>query len=214
MPVSRRDRPAKPPLSRDGIIGVALRIMREEGLEQVTMRRLAKELDTGPAALYVYVVNAAELHGALLDELLTELPDADELVDLLCGYTELLFRHPGLARSVLSLRPSGPNYLRLIDRILGLLDADGVPPGPAAWGVDVLLQHATASAAEHATRGESVDADEEIYRLATAIEEAPAADYPNISRLRVELFSGTGDKRLRWQFAALIRGIAATDLPG
>lgn len=216
VPVSRRDRPAKPPLSRDGIVAVALRIMREEGLEQVTMRRLAKELDTGPAALYVYVVNMAELHGALLDELLTELPTAPDggLVDLLCDYTELLFRHPGLARSVLSLRPSGPRYLGLIDRVLGLLEAAGVPAGPAAWGVDVLLQHATASAAEHSTRGESADADEEVYRLATAIEEASADDYPNISRLRVELFSGTGGQRMRWQFAALIRGIAETGLPG
>ncbi|MEV8510654.1 hypothetical protein AB0368_38300 [Actinoplanes sp. NPDC051475] len=28
------------------------------------MRRLAEELDTGPASLYVYVRNMAELHGA------------------------------------------------------------------------------------------------------------------------------------------------------
>ena len=68
--VSRRDRPAKPPLSRAGIVAVALRVMGEEGLERVTMRRLAQELDTGPASLYVYVDNTAELHGAILDELL------------------------------------------------------------------------------------------------------------------------------------------------
>ena len=53
-PVSRRDRPAKPPLSREGVIAVSLRIMRDEGLEKVTMRRIAAELDTGPASLYVY----------------------------------------------------------------------------------------------------------------------------------------------------------------
>src|SRR5581483_8827266 len=104
-----------------------------------TMRRLASELDTGPAALYVYVTNVAELHGALLDELLNELPRADTLVDLLCGYTELLARYPGLARSVLSLWPSGPNYLHLIDDVLALLLAAGVPGQQAAWGVDVLL---------------------------------------------------------------------------
>ena len=52
---------------------MALRIMREEGLERVTMRRLAAELDTGPASLYVYLRNVAELHGAILDELLAGL---------------------------------------------------------------------------------------------------------------------------------------------
>src|SRR5690349_22139394 len=112
-PVSRRDRPAKPALSRAGAVAVALRIMREEGLERVTMRRLATELDTGPASLYVYVQNMAELHGAILDELLAELrlPPAgtgerwrDELIELLSGYTRMLLDHPSLARSVLTLR--------------------------------------------------------------------------------------------------------------
>ena len=72
MPVSRRDRPAKAPLSRGAVVAAGMRIMREDGLERLTMRRLAAELDTGPASLYVYVDNMAELHGALLDELLSE----------------------------------------------------------------------------------------------------------------------------------------------
>jgi AcrR family transcriptional regulator len=38
----------------------------------VTMRRLAQELDTGPASLYVYVANTDELHAAVLDEMLGE----------------------------------------------------------------------------------------------------------------------------------------------
>jgi AcrR family transcriptional regulator len=217
-PVSRRDRPAKPPLSRDGVVAAALRIMRRDGLERVTMRRVASELDTGPASLYVYVGNMAELHGALLDELLGDIDLSrpsragsarETLVDLLCDYTDLLMGHPGLARSALALWPSGPNYLRLIDRVLGLLSVDGVAARQAAWGVDLLLQHATATAAEQSARGGSVDAESAGYRLVTAIEEAPQEDYPNIGPLRVELFSGTGQRRLRWQFAALIHGIAA-----
>jgi len=46
--------------------------MRSEGLERVTMRRLAGELDTGAAAPYVYFHNAAELGAAVLAELLAE----------------------------------------------------------------------------------------------------------------------------------------------
>ena len=204
-------------LSRESVVAAALRVMRQDGLERVTMRRLATELDTGPASLYVYVANMAELHGALLDELLDglKLPGKTRpaeartvLVDLLCDYTTLLLEYPSLARSVLALWPSGPNYLRLIDGILGLLLTAGFGHRQAAWGVDVLLQHATASAAEHGTRAESAKAGGETYVLVTAIEEAPAADYPNIGLLRDELFSGTGRERLRWQFAALLDGIA------
>ena len=52
---SRRQRPAKPALTRQGIVDAAVSIMRAEGLAKVTMRRIAAVLDTGPASLYVYV---------------------------------------------------------------------------------------------------------------------------------------------------------------
>ncbi|GLW27365.1 TetR/AcrR family transcriptional regulator C-terminal domain-containing protein [Actinoplanes regularis] len=221
VPVSRRDRPAKPPLSRDGAVAVALRIMHEEGLERVTMRRLATELDTGPASLYVYVQNMAELHGAILDELLARLhlPPADadrwhdELVGLLCAYTRLLLDHPSLARSVLTLRPSGRHYLRLVDTILGLLRAGGVPIGQAAWGVDVLLQLGTATAAEHGTRGEVAGADDERQLFVMALREAPEPEHPNIAEARDDLFSGAGMQRLTWAFTALIAGVRSTATP-
>lgn len=221
IPVSRRERPAKAPLSRDGVVATALRVMREEGLERVTMRRLGAELDTGPASLYVYVRNTAELHGAILDELLADLDadlvaDAgrpaegdwrDRLVALLWDYTKLLFVHPSLARSVLTLRPSGPNYLRLIDTVLGLLHDGGVPARQAAWGVDLLLQHATAAAAEHGSRAETAEADREQEDLALAVAEASPQTYPNLARVRQELFSGTGEQRQQWAFRALIDGL-------
>jgi AcrR family transcriptional regulator len=220
-PVSRRDRPAKAPLSRAALVAVAMRIMREEGLERVTMRRLATELDTGPASLYVYVDNMAELHGALLDELLRDLPLppiapdgwSEAAIAVLVDYTRLLLDHPSLARSVLMLRPSGPHYMRLIDRLLGLLDAGGVPVKAAAWGVDPLLQLATATAAEQGTRQESATAAGEERDLVTTIREASSADYPNIVRAGDELFSGIGDQRLRWYLAVLIGGLPTTALP-
>lgn len=222
-PVSRRDRPAKPPLTRDGIIATALRLLRAEGLEQVTMRRLARELDTGPASLYVYIDNMADLHGAVLDRLLSEVdlrPAAPtggwqpRLTGLLVAYTELLFAHPSLARSVLTLRPrpSGPNYMRLADSVLVLLRAGGVPAGQAAWGVSLLLQQAVATAAEHGTRqepanaGAATEADELTWR------EAPPGEYPGIAWASGQLFTG-GRSRLPWAFAVLIAGITATEIP-
>jgi len=216
VPVSRRDRPAKAPLSREGLVGAALRIMRDEGLERLTMRRLAADLDTGPASLYVYVRNTAELHGALLDELVAELgqpgtPSAEgwreQLINLLYAFTELLFSYPSLARSVLMLRPSGPHYLRLIDTILGLLLAGGMPERQAAWGVDILLQHATATAAEQGSRDESVDADDEEKDLAVAVAEAKPDTYPHLVRVRHEILSGSHDQRIRWSFGTIIDGL-------
>lgn len=103
-PSSRRNRPAKPALTREGIVSTAVEILRSEGLQKLTMRRLALELDTGPASLYVYVQNTAELHAAVLDELLGVVDLAENssgtwqarLERVLTSYTAILFDHPAL----------------------------------------------------------------------------------------------------------------------
>jgi len=197
--------------------------MRAEGLEKVTMRRLAQELDTGPASLYVYVRNTAELHAAVLDELLGEVDLGSirgggdwrqQLVRVLSSYTAVLFEHPGLARSALVARPSGPRYLELLEALLALLAQGGVPDGRAAWGVDALLQFATATAAEQATRDAAPDAQDEIDALVAAVRGSCAQTHPRLAALGDELFSGTGQDRLAWGFHVLINGILQTARPG
>jgi hypothetical protein len=69
-PLSRRERPAKPALTREGFVGAALTILEEEGLGTVTMRRIAASLDTGAASLYVYVRDTEDLQAGVLDALI------------------------------------------------------------------------------------------------------------------------------------------------
>ncbi|GAA4629868.1 TetR/AcrR family transcriptional regulator C-terminal domain-containing protein [Actinoallomurus vinaceus] len=219
-PRSRRERPAKPALTREGIVATAVEIMRAEGLQKVTARRLAQELDTGPASLYVYFRNTAELHAAVLDELLgtVEPPSAggdwrERLERLLTSYTLMLFEHPSLARSALVSRPGGRHYLNLIETLLALLDEGGVPPAQAAWGVDLLLQVATATAAEQATRDGSAAAQDEWDTLSQALHRASGQTHPHVAALASQLLSGTGPARLSWAFQSLIHGIAHTPTP-
>src|SRR5215470_12998959 len=220
--VSRRERPAKPALTREGIVAAAVGVMQAEGLDKVTMRRLAQELDTGAASLYVYLRNTAELHAAMLEQLLgqvdlspvTEAGDwRDRLVKILSSYTRILFGQPGLAQSVLVTRPSGPAYLSLAEAILALLSSGGVPPARAAWAVDILLHFATSTAAEQGTRHRAADADDEEDALAEALLSAPAATFPHIAALGPELLSGAGPDRLNWGFRVLISGITQTPRP-
>ncbi|MQY33982.1 hypothetical protein SRB17_19480 [Streptomyces sp. RB17] len=215
-PRSRRERPAKPALTREGIVAAAVAILRAEGLRKVTMRRLAQELDTGPASLYVYVRNTDELHAAVLDELLGSVAPVpaggdwrQRLEKVLTAYTAMLLEHPSLARSALTAWPSGPNYLRLVETLLDLLRSGGVPRAQAAWGVDLLLQHATATAAEHA--GE--DTPGEWRALARALREAPSDTHPHIAASADALLAGTPEARLSWAFRTLINGIERTAVP-
>ncbi len=216
-PRSRRERPAKPALTRDGIVDAAVRVMRDEGLERATMRRLAHELDTGPASLYVYVQNTAELHGAVLDRLLADRVStpstgdwAARLEATLLSYGQILFDHPGLARSVLTLRPSGEHYLELVETLLGLLAEGGVAPGRAAWGLDLLLQLMTATAAEHTTRDASPDAASDAEAQIAAVAAVDPGRFRHLAAMADDLVSGEGEQRLRWAIRAVLTGIRDT----
>lgn len=213
---SRRERPAKPALTRDGIVAAAVAILREEGLRKVTMRRLAQELDTGAASLYVYVRNTAELHAAILDELLGTIAPPpsegdwrDRLEQLLAGYTATLLEYPGLALSALVARPSGEHYLGLVENLLALLAEGDVPPERRAWGIDILLQHATATAAEHAEQDSPDDWD----ALARAVRDADETTHPQIAAHAADLLTGQPEQRMSWGLRALITGITHTGLP-
>ncbi len=214
---SRRERPAKPALTREGIIAAALTILRDEGLETVTMRRLAAALDTGAASLYVYVHDTEDLHAQLLDALLGSVADAvpvdspwrERIAAVLTSYVHILFEYPGIARLTLLTQPSAPNYLALIDLLIALLGEGGIPDRDAAWAVDLLLQFATATAAEQSVRKRSARVVADIASLSDTIATINAARYPNIARLGSEL-TGGGGARFRWGLDVLLAGIIAT----
>lgn len=220
-PVSRRERPAKPALSRDAIVATAAAILRAEGLERVTMRRLAKELDTGPMSLYVYVRDVQELHAALLDDLLGEVDLApvaaagdwrDRLWAVLLSYIDVLAAQPNLAKLALVARLSGPRYLALVDGVLALLLAGGAEPARAAWAVDLLLQFATSTATEQGTRWAESRTGADHDALAQAVRTADPAHYPHIAELGESLLSGHG-ARWRWGYDVLLSGIVAVPVP-
>ncbi|MFD9505883.1 TetR/AcrR family transcriptional regulator [Streptomyces mirabilis] len=225
-PISRRERPAKPALTRQGIIDAALAILRDEGLGKVTMRRIAAALDTGPASLYVYVRNTGDLHAQILDSLLGPVkapaPEAgpwrDRLKALLVSYGDVLFRHPEIARMAMSTQPSGPNYLALAEAILGLLDEGGVSGREAAWAMDLLLLYPTAVAVEHSSPAVAVEhsspksatqESDEFSALAAKIATADPARYPHIARLGDTLLSGDGPSRTDWALDVILDGVLA-----
>jgi AcrR family transcriptional regulator len=220
-PQSRRERPAKPALTREGIIDAALAILDDEGLGKVTMRRIAIALDTGPASLYVYVRNTEDLHAQILDALvgrMAPIPDRgswrERLRALLTGYGQLLFDHPEIARMTMTTHPVGPHYFALIESILELLDAGGIPDDTAAWGVDLLLAAVTANAVEHGTHRSADAGVDSLSVLAATIATAPQDTYPRIVQLGDDMLSGSGPERFSWGLDVLINGLLHTPRDG
>ncbi len=58
---AKRRAPRERTLSREAIAAAALQIVDEEGLDAMTMRRVAEALGTGAASLYAHVASKEEL---------------------------------------------------------------------------------------------------------------------------------------------------------
>ena len=211
--ISRRNRPAKSPLSRDVIVSTALHILEREGLSGLTLRRIATALDTGPASLYVYVTNLDELHTLMLDRALeaVHLPRSpkltwrDRLKTLLRSYLNVLYQRPGLAQIALSTIAAGPSSLRILEMILSLLQEGGVDDLKAAWGVDLLILYVTAIAAEQSQRHEG---DQSLERVKKALSTASKDQFPRVFALKDALLAGDGGSRNDWALDVIIEGIA------
>ena len=159
-PRSTRARPAKAPLSEGVVVDAALAILKAEGLEAVTMRRVAHSLDTGAASLYVYVASREALLEAMLDRVSAsvelEPPDPArwraQLHSLLQRMRMALVAHPGIAALTLGEPPTTDAILLLTENLFGILVAGGLDPQSAAWGCDIFVQLVTAVASEDDVR--------------------------------------------------------------
>ncbi len=200
------------------ILDTAMRILREEGLDAVTMRRLASELDTGPASLYVYIRNRDELLNALFDRIggMVELETPDparwreQLHRLVNGLLAVMEEHRGIARVAVANVPTGENALRTADNLMGLLLAGGVRPRDAAWACDILPLITTAAAVETATYQERGDEQDAIAGELEAVFRAISPDrFPNLARYGEELTSGNGEERFHFAIDTFLDGLIA-----
>ena len=216
MPRSTRDRPAKAPLSRDAVVAAGLTVLRRAGLDAVTMRAVAAELDTGAASLYVYVVNRQQLLNQMLDAVAREVdvgpePDAarwrEQLEALLTRVREALDRHPGISQVALANIPTGPGAMRLAERMLGILRAGGVADQSAAWFIDAVFLYVDAASLERSIVLGVEDPDAAVEHAREQFEQVDATAFPNMASLTSELFSGDADERFAFGLRLMIEGL-------
>ncbi|MFC5751362.1 TetR/AcrR family transcriptional regulator [Actinomadura rugatobispora] len=136
-----RERPGKGPkraLTLKGIIDAAVRIGSAEGLEAVSMSRVAAEVGVSTMALYRYVPSKNDLLALMTDEVLgapPPLPDPEAgwreaLSAWVRALREALGRYPWLLRAPITGPPIMPNNVRWMEAGLGAMRGMGLPPGP------------------------------------------------------------------------------------
>jgi AcrR family transcriptional regulator len=219
---STRDRPAKAPLGKDVVVDAALAILQSDGLEAVTMRRVAAALDTGAASLYVYVSGREGLLQAMLDRVTAtvelESPDPSrwraQLQSLLQRLHHALVAHPGIATMTLVDSPTTEAVLRLTENLLGILLAGGLDPQDAAWACDLLVSLVTAVAREDGVRrppdrSDVPDRRRQVDELYETFAGLPPDRFPLLVAHATEMVAGDGNERFRFAIDVVIDGVVA-----
>jgi AcrR family transcriptional regulator len=128
---------APQPLSRATIVAAAIEIADTEGLEAVSIRRLATKLDARPMSLYSHIERKGDLIDLMVDEVMggSVLPDTlpsgdwrDDLRRIAQRTRENIRSHPWMIAAAFRRPFIGPNALRHIDQSLAAVSELPLPP--------------------------------------------------------------------------------------
>ncbi|MEU8800150.1 TetR/AcrR family transcriptional regulator [Spirillospora sp. NPDC048819] len=207
------------------MVETAIGVLDAEGLEAVTMRRVAQELGTGPASLYAHVSGKDELRELMLDRVAAEIrlpvPDPErwqeQLKDLAREIRRVYISHRDIAMVSMGLIPTGPHLLDVAESQLALMRAGGVPKEIAGMAVDTLGMFLDADAVEgtiyyaKAPAGEDPHAYFEEYfgQFKEYFAALPRDRYPVLSGMVRELTDADDDGRFEFGLDLIVRGIAS-----
>ncbi|MEV7400561.1 TetR/AcrR family transcriptional regulator [Streptomyces sp. NPDC091267] len=125
----RAGRGPRPAFSRADIAAAAVRIADADGLDAVSMRKVAAELGCGTMSLYNYVPRKEDLHELMLDAVSDGYefaePSGDWRADLLALAHQtrgMMHRHTWVPRLMSPVYGFSPNALRYLEYALSCLD--------------------------------------------------------------------------------------------
>jgi AcrR family transcriptional regulator len=127
----------KPGMTVERITAAAIAIADADGLDAVSMRRVADSLGVGTMSLYRYLPGKTELYELMLDTVMGENgPPAPDPAGWRAGLTTFARqslagyrRHPWLLEASLSRGLMGPNQTAALDALLRIISGTGLTNG-------------------------------------------------------------------------------------
>ncbi len=221
------DRPTRrrrDPISRDAIVAAAIRLLDAEGLDGLSMRRIADELGTGAASLYWHVGSKDGLLDLVFDEIIGEgkLPDPapgkwrEQIKEVAREQRALSLRHPWVVRVSIGRIPMGPNALRYSERVLAILRAGGLPPALAVQGSHLLIATVNGFTLDETGVGDRAAEDIEAGMRQTAdvardyLAALPTDTFPNLVAFADEFSYVDRDESFELLIDIFVDGLART----
>jgi AcrR family transcriptional regulator len=146
MPTQTRAVPdRRAPLSRVRVLDTAIDLADRDGIDALSMRRLALELGVEAMSLYTHIRGKEDLLDGMADAVVGRIPEArrgqgwhEPLRALILGARSVMLRHPWAARVILSREQPGPATIRYLDAVAGTLLDGGFSVGLAHRSMHVL----------------------------------------------------------------------------
>jgi AcrR family transcriptional regulator len=143
------EQPTRAPsaLSREIIVDAAMALTRRNGLQGLTMRKLAATLGVTSMAAYGHFTSKDELVDAITDQVfaqvkvptdLDDLPWTDQLRSFAWAVHDVLVEFPGVADQIYTYQRFPPSAVALLDHGVQVLRDAGFDDDAAAEAFDVL----------------------------------------------------------------------------
>lgn len=202
-----------------------LSVLDAEGLEALSMRKVAQVLGTGAASLYAHVANKDELIELIYERVISEVPVPEpdparwreQLRELALDCARVLMAHADIAAAGLANVPTGPGTLRLSEGMLAIMLAGGLPVRIASLGMDRLLLYISGATyesslflAQQRASGKDVPefARDFFGQIRDYYASLPPDRFPILTAHAAELIAGDGQARYEFGLDLIIEGLA------
>ncbi len=185
----REDDPPRPraaPLSRPRIVDAAVRLLDLHGIDGLTMRGLATQLDVTPTALYWHVKTKEDVLDLAVDRVFGDVPLSEATVDwradartLARDWRAVMLRHPW-APGLVGRPMLGPNVLARTEYLQAALVRGGLADVQLTVTTRLLANFVIGSALTEATWHRTTTAAHTRGAARRRITESPAA-YPTLN---------------------------------
>ncbi|MFI9247469.1 TetR/AcrR family transcriptional regulator [Streptomyces sp. NPDC053086] len=229
-PARTRVVPGREPLSRERVVDAAFAVLDRQGLDGLSMRQVAAELDASVSALYAHVSSKDDLLELMYTRLFAgfQMPEADperwreQVRDYARAWRHCLLSHRDMARISMAHVPFTAELLPHVEALLAVFRTAGLPDRIAAEAGDLISTYVDGfvleegmwqdRAALHGGAGSSLarpDWREMAGEMQNYFASLPAADFPHLRALAGVMVMDSADERFDIGLEIILRGLAS-----
>ncbi|MGW0968806.1 TetR/AcrR family transcriptional regulator [Streptomyces sp. NPDC002516] len=228
-PARARVAPAREPLSRERVVEAAFVVLDRSGLDKLSMRQVAAELDVAVSALYAYVRSKDDLLELMYTRLFASftLPEPDperwreQVREYARSWRRRLLSHRDMARISMAHVPFTAELLPYVEALLAIFRTAGLPDRIAAEAGDLISTYIDGfvleegmwqdRAAQQSGGGSLARPDwrEMADEMQNYFASLPEKDFPHLRALSGSMVTESSDERFDIGLEIILRGLAS-----